>query len=416
MHVNIFFSFSSLVVDLSESEYQPIDLSSSLRKYSISSPPLSNIKSETIDSIDCSSNMIISNHEKQIKSNKQYSNFSIEYLLSSSSSSSLPYKQIRSIFSKIKSQHYSDRYLHQIISRRKKSKQSQLQYSIQPRGLFLRYIFDLYNDLINQHHHGKIWNIDPLKQLAEIACKIDTRHQKNFIFNEDLLTLKTSDLLLKQCYRLIKQIDQKYQSKKIRKRLYYKSKSKLKERFLHFSLSILNLLQRKKNYLLNSSDCHHLTSDISNEKFKINKSICFHLKSDQITSNLEILLPNNGLIYEGIIQTMGNFDDLLLIRLNHERQTYLIPIHDLCRLACPKMIPGDFNILSKGLRVCAYWSTSLRGLHPAIVKKIPTDINESSMISLTFDDGDSGLIKLDEIRLLPDNYDVKGMLILFKIN
>jgi hypothetical protein len=78
------------------------------------------------------------------------------------------------------------------------------------------------------------------------------------------------------------------------------------------------------------------------------------------------------------------------------------------------MIPGDFNILSKGLRVCAYWSTSLRGLHPAIVKKIPSEINQSSMVSLAFDDGDTGLIKLDEIRLLPDNYDVKGMLLMSK--
>ncbi len=413
-----------LFLDLSESEYQPIDLSS-LRKYSLSSPPLSNLRSETIDTIDCPSSMIISNHEKKLKSKKQYSNFSIEYLLSSSSSSSLPYKQIRSIFSKMKMKHYSDRYLHQIIHHRKKAKQSKefsfSRYSIQPRGLFLRYIFDLYNDLIKQQNtirnHGKILNIDPLEQLAEIACKLDTR-QKNLILNDNLLTLKTFDFLLKQCHRLIKQIDQKYHYKKLRKRLNDKSKLKFKERFLHFSLSILNLLQTKKNHLLyksNSSDCHILTSDISPiEKPKMTKSICFHLKSDQIISNLEILLPNNGLLYEGIIQAIQSFDDLLLVRLKHERQTYLIPVHDLCRLACPKMIPGDFNILSKGLRVCAYWSTSLRGLHPAIVKKIPSEINQSSMVSLAFDDGDTGLIKLDEIRLLPDNYDVKGMLLMSK--
>jgi hypothetical protein len=353
--------------------------------------------------------MIISKHEKRLKPHKQYSNFSIEYILSPSLS---PLKQIRSIFSKIKRTHHSDRYLHQIISRRKKLNQSKSRYSIQPRGLFLRYIFDLYNDLIKEHH-GKIFNIDPLKQLAEIACKIDTR-QKNLIFNEDLLTLKSFDLLLKECHRLIRQIDQKYQSKKLRKRLYYRSKSKLKERFLHFSLSTLNILQTKKNHLLfksNSSDEQNLTSDIQDENPKIKKSICFHLKSDQITSDLEILIPHNGLFYEGTIQKMSNFDDLLLVRLNHERQTYLIPLHDLCRLACPKMIPGEFKILSKGLRVCAYWSTSLRGLHPAVVKKIPSEIDESSMVTLSFDDGDSGLIKLDEIRLLPDNFDIKGMLI-----
>jgi hypothetical protein len=152
-------------------------------------------------------------------------------------------------------------------------------------------------------------------------------------------------------------------------------------------------------------------SDISIQIQNKTKSICFYLKSDQIRSNLEILIPTNGLLYEAVIQPIDQYDDLLLVRLNHERQTYLIPIHDLCRLACPKMIPEDFHVLSKGLRVCAYWSTSLRGLHPAIVKKIPSEMNESPMVSLLFDDGDTGLIKLDEIRLLPDDYDVQGMLI-----
>jgi hypothetical protein len=417
-----------------------MDLSSSTRKYSFSSPPLSNVKSESIDSIDCTSlcskqdsTMILSNNNKKkfnssFKTTKQISNFSIEHLLSSSvrsptySYSRLPYKQINSIFTKKKMKHYSDNYLHQIIHRKKQFKQEEkkpylLKYSYQPRGLFLRYIFDLYTDLIKQQNqiktHEKNSIIDPLEQLAEIACKLDTRHKKS-ILNEDLLTSKKFDLLLKQCHLLVQQIYQKHHYKKIRKRLLnYNSKFKYKKRFLHFSLSILNLLQMKKNILLyksNHSDCHILTSDIPIKKDKTKKkSICFYLKPDQITSNLEILVPHNDLLYEATIQPIDNFDDLLLVRLNHERQTYLIPIHDLCRLACPKMIPGDFNILSKGLRVCAYWSTSLRGLHPAIVNKIPSEIDESSMVSLVFDDGDTGLIKLDEIRLLPDDYDVKGI-------
>jgi hypothetical protein len=331
---------------------------------------------------------------------------------------------MNSIFSKKKPKHFSDNYLHQIIHRKNQYKQEKnpylFRYYHQPRGLFLRYIFDLYNDLINQpnqiKNEEKTSIIDPLEQLAELACKLDTR-QKKSILNEDFLTSKNFDLLLKQCHLLIKQIYQKYQYKIIRKRLNYNSKLKFKKRFLHFLLSILNLLQMKKNILLyksNHFDCHILMSDIPIKKQKIKvdkqKSICFYLKSDQITSNLEILLPNNGLLYEATIQPIDNYDDLLLVRLNHQRQTYLIPIHDLCHLACPKMVPSDFNILSEGLRVCAYWSTSLRGLHPAIVKKIPLDISESSMVGLVFDDGDTGLIKLDEIRLLPDDYDDKGIL------
>lgn len=416
-----------------------MDLSLSTREHRFSSPPLSNIKNESIDSTDCStlyskqdSAKLNSDSNKisttSYKTTKKCSNFSIDHLLSPSSFrsstypySTLPYKQINSIFSKKKSKHYSDNYLHQIIHHRrhsfKQEKKSHLsKYSNQPRGLFLRYVFDLYNDLVRQQYQikneEKNFIIDPLEQLADLACKLDTR-QKASIINEGLLTSKNVDLLLKQCHLLIKQIYQKNQHKKIRKRLYSNSKLKFKNRFLQFFLSILNLLQMKKNLLLYKSnyfDCHILTSDIPlTKKISKTKSICFHLKSDQIMSNLEILLPNNDLVYEAIIQQMDNYDDLLLVRLKHERQTYLIPIHDLCRLACPKMIPGDLNILSKGLRVCAYWSTSLRGLHPAIVKRVPTDLDETSMVTLVFDDGDSGLIKLDEIRLLPDDYIVKGI-------
>ncbi|CAF4081677.1 unnamed protein product [Rotaria sp. Silwood2] len=438
---------SSICTDLSETEYQPVDLSSS-RKYSLSSPPLSNIKSESIDLTDCvspyskqESTMIISNHHKNFfekskssyKIPKQCSNFSIEYLLSSSFRSPtyeflrLPYyKQVNSIFTKKKTKHFSDNYLHRIIHHRKQHKREKKPYlfkhSNQPRGIFLRYIFDLYNDLINQRNQIKnrkhFFTIDALEQLADIACKLDTRHKKS-ILDEKILTSKDYESLFKQCYLLIKQICQKYQHKKIPKRLYYNPKANFKDRFLHFLLSVFNILQMEKNILLYGSyhsDCHLLTSDIQknsieNErtKNKIKQSICFHLKPDQTTTNFEILIPNDGLIYEAIIQRIGNYDDILLVRLHHERQTYLIPIHDLCRLACPKMIPGDFNILSKDSRVCAYWSTSLRGLHPATVKKIPSEMDESSMVGLLFDDGDSGLIKLDEIRLLPDNYDVKGV-------
>ena len=409
-------AFVFLSIDLSEEEYPIMNLlsSSSPRKYSLSSPPLSDIKNETIDSIENTSHS-----EKKSsmisKSMKQCSNFSIDYLLSDRSrTTNSSNRSIHSIFSKKKRSSFSDRYLHRRISPRKRNFTKKLiaisQHSIEPRGVFLRYIFDFYHGLISRQYQMKNeQKIDPLAQLAELACELDTR-EKNSMWNEERFSSKTFDDLVKQSYRLIEQIVQKCEHKKHRKRLNNYLKFKSRERFLHFSISILNLLQMKKHHHFDqsrSTDCQILMSDIPIEKTKMKstKSICFYLKPTEIKANLEILLPNKGLLYEGIIQPIDNYDDLLLIRLKHERQMYLIPIHDLCRLACPKMIPGDFGILSKGLRVCAYWSTSLRGLHPASVKKIP---DESSMISLAFDDGDTGLIKLDEIRLLPDNYDMKG--------
>ncbi|CAF0972132.1 unnamed protein product [Adineta ricciae] len=385
---------TSICTDLSESDYQPVDLSSTaLRKYSLSSPPLSNLNSESVDLID--SLMAPSNPEKQQflsasrsvhKTSKQCSNFSIEHILSSSFRSptyellSIGCRHIPSIFSKTKLRHFSDHYLHRILHRRKRPKHGYVSSSShdsqQPQGTLLQHIFDFYNDLVKrQNQIGKSENfctIDALGQLAEIACKLDTRQTRSLL-NENSLTSKNYDLLLGQCHRMIQQIDRKYQKKKILKRSY-------------------------RNLRLTNEEKHFIQLD----------ELSF-LTPNQITPNLDILIPNDGFLYEATIQPVDNYDDLLLVRLHHERQTYLIPIHDLCRLACPKMIPKDFQSLSKGLRVCAFWSTSLRGLHPATIDKIPSEIDESSTVGLIFDDGDIGLIKLHEIRLLPDDYDIKGI-------
>lgn len=442
---NLIFCF--ILLDLSESEYQHTDFSST-HQYSFSSPPLSNVKSESVDLIDCASptyskqdsTMIISNYDKTSfdrsspwhKTTKNCSNFSIEYILSTSFQPPtydllrIKYRHISSIFSKKKTKHFSDNYLHQIIHYRKPSKQEKKSHSFQnfnrPREILIRYILDLYNDFIIQKNqiknNTKPFSNDALEQLADIACKLDTRNEKS-ILNQKLSSSKTNELLSQQCYMLIKQIYRKYQYKKLRKRLHFNPKTNFKDRCFHFILSIINILQTKKNIQLygsRHSNCHILMSNIqkkfidkTEQKMKIKQSICTRLNADQLTSNLEILVPNNGLLYEAVIKRIDSFDDLLLVKLHHERQTYLIPVHDLCLWACPKIVPENFDNLSKGSRVCAYWSTSLRGLHPAIVNCIPLGDDNSSTISLLFDDGDTGLIKLDEIRLLPDNYDAKGM-------
>ena len=386
----------SFLLDFSMSDFRPIDLSL---------PPMH--KSTPLSSLS-------SNIETEMKQKpmKKCTNFTIEHLLASpfrTSTSTNASKQITSIFSKKKTRHFSDNYLHQIIHRRQISKQKSLQRksSNQPRGSFIRFIFDIFNDLINRTNqmktHVHSLTNDPLGQLAELACKLDTREQ-SIQLNEDFV--------LRKCYLLIRQVYQKYQYKKIRKRLNSNWKYIFKKRFLQLLLSISNYVQMKKIDLLSTTNLVHyhlLTSDINSDKFKDKtKSICSYLKLEDIHSNLQILVPNNGLLCEATVQLIDTTDDLLLVRINHDRQTYLIPKHDLCQLACSNIVPNEVHLLSKGSRVCAHWSTSLRGLHPGIVKRIPQDVDQSSMISLLFDDGDSGFIKLDEIRLLPDNYELKG--------
>jgi len=369
--------------------------------------PLSNIKTESTELTP----LAMKNLLDRDKPLKKRSNFTIEHLLSNSCPTktdehlflrSKP--SIESIFNKKKTKHFSDRFLHRIVSRRKPvkiaetNKRRQISSNRTSKEKFLSFIFDSFKDLIKSQSkrfdddRDKFSQGDALEKLAEIALKLDTR-QRNSIYSDQnvRLTRKIYENWLKICHDLVKQIYQKFQQKKLPKRLDFGSNlNKTRRHLLHVPKSISNLLKIEKNFL-------------------VAPTIFSYLQANEIRTNLEILLPNNDLVYEGTIQRVDQYDDLLLIRLNHERQTYLIPLHDLCRLACRKEIPNDFQMLNEGSRVCAVWSETLRGLHPAVVKKLPTDNDRSAMIELVFDDSDTGLIKLDEMRLLPADFQIKGV-------
>lgn len=432
--------FFSCITDLSETDYQAVDLTTS-RKFSPASPPLSTNNSESIDPTDgpsvhskSESNMAPSLHEKRLVPasratfgvTRHCSNFSIEHILSSSFRSptyellAVGNRHIPSVFSKSKIEHLSERRLHRIIRQRKRCwcvpPAQPCLPSRQPQGILLRYVMEFYNDVThrsNQIEKGDTFRpVDALEQLADLACKLDARQQRSLL-NETSLSANDYDALLRQCRTLKKHVRRQYQQRKALKRLAHYTGLTVRKRLLQSTLSLINALQTKKNALFPKSTLTHcptLPSDIvkpePNRRAK--ESICHYLHPGQITADLDVLVPNNGLLYEATLQPVSEHDDLLLVRLHHERQTYLIPIHDLCRVACPKIVPQDFTALSNGLRVCAFWSTSLRGLHPATIDQIPSNVNDSTTVALLFDDGDTGLIKLNEIRLLPDGYNATG--------
>lgn len=61
--------------------------------------------------------------------------------------------------------------------------------------------------------------------------------------------------------------------------------------------------------------------------------------------------------------------------------------------------------LKRGTRVCAYWSSQYLSLYPGYVSSAESDENYTMV---DFDDGDSGRIKLDDIRLLPTDFSNSG--------
>ncbi|CAF0931456.1 unnamed protein product [Didymodactylos carnosus] len=129
--------------------------------------------------------------------------------------------------------------------------------------------------------------------------------------------------------------------------------------------------------------------------------------TDPIEDGLKVLIANNGLMYEAVVNRMSNVEDMFLLRVLHERTSiaYVLSLVELCQIACKNSLPTKDDI-KIGRRVCCYWSSCLKGLHPGIINRLPSEPN--GMIAVLFDDNDFGLLKLEEIRLLPNNFQIKG--------
>jgi len=72
--------------------------------------------------------------------------------------------------------------------------------------------------------------------------------------------------------------------------------------------------------------------------------------------------------------------------------------------------------LEPGLRVCAYWSPQYSGLYAGRISSDYDEIRDTdSMIPIEFDDGDTGLIKEREIRLLATNHPFRGKSLILEL-
>lgn len=72
--------------------------------------------------------------------------------------------------------------------------------------------------------------------------------------------------------------------------------------------------------------------------------------------------------------------------------------------------PDTTEHLIPGTRCCAYWSEQYRCLYPGTVSASasPNSDIDNKFVNVEFDDGDSGKINIDDIRLLPENYPIVG--------
>ena len=71
------------------------------------------------------------------------------------------------------------------------------------------------------------------------------------------------------------------------------------------------------------------------------------------------------------------------------------------------MKPKTVNHLPAGTRVCCYWSSAYNCLFPGTIT-LPDEPLADSQVLVELDDGDSRLVEIPKIRMLPLDYSRVG--------
>ncbi|XP_052126700.1 trinucleotide repeat-containing gene 18 protein isoform X2 [Frankliniella occidentalis] len=121
------------------------------------------------------------------------------------------------------------------------------------------------------------------------------------------------------------------------------------------------------------------------------------------------LTAQGGLFYAGLLNAVMP-PDLYSIILHGERASRpnIYSREEILQDTILEVRPPDVESLSIGTRLCAYWSQQTKCLYPGVVvpPTTPDPSLDGDFVTVEFDDGDSGQIRIQDIRLLPSNYPV----------
>ncbi|XP_016960831.1 protein winged eye isoform X2 [Drosophila biarmipes] len=140
-----------------------------------------------------------------------------------------------------------------------------------------------------------------------------------------------------------------------------------------------------------------------------------HLYRDET----RVLTDMGGLFYAGVMKPLRP-PDVYSITLDGERgnKSHVMSREDILKDTILEVAPKSVESVPVGTRLCAYWSQQYRCLYPgrAIDSEQVDDGAASSaahaatsapdFVSVEFDDGDSGRIRLQNIRLLLSDYPI----------
>ena len=132
------------------------------------------------------------------------------------------------------------------------------------------------------------------------------------------------------------------------------------------------------------------------------------IKKEELADGLRVLIPIEGLFYAGYVHAIQPPDVYgVIIDGQRGNRPHVFSQEQILQEAIVDVRPGSTKYLPEDARICAYWSQQFRCLYPGtVVKGTPNPMTDDSFVCVEFDDGDSGRIPLDHIRMLPQDYPI----------
>ncbi|ROT61285.1 hypothetical protein C7M84_020957 [Penaeus vannamei] len=128
-----------------------------------------------------------------------------------------------------------------------------------------------------------------------------------------------------------------------------------------------------------------------------------------LVDKARVLVLQDGLLYAGYVVPMTP-PDVYGVVIDGERgsRPHIYCREELLEQSWKEVKPGSTRFLKEGTRVCAFWSQQYRALYPGMVAASSSPAHEANhnFVNVEFDDGDSGKIHVDDIRLLPPEFPV----------
>ncbi|XP_066986125.1 BAH and coiled-coil domain-containing protein 1 isoform X2 [Macrobrachium rosenbergii] len=137
-------------------------------------------------------------------------------------------------------------------------------------------------------------------------------------------------------------------------------------------------------------------------------SVCV-IEMGDLVDKARVLVLQDGLLYAGHVVPITP-PDVYGVVIDGERgsRPHIYCREELLQQSWKEVKPGSSRFLVEGTRVCAFWSQQYRALYPGCIAASSSPAHEANhnFVNVEFDDGDSGKIHVDDIRLLPADFPV----------